>query len=213
MQPFLRRYHLKNIFATLISNAILVNEKVLDKLIADCRKGERRAQKKLYELLAPRMYGVCMRYTGSAEDAQDVLQNGFIKMFRKINDFRGEGSFEGWLRRIMVTTGIEHYRKNHSMQSLQAIDEQLSERLSDRETVLDQIHAEELAGLIARLSPGYRTVLNMYIIEGYSHKEIAAELGISEGTSKSQLARARNILREMIAGREDYNYATTGQGI
>lgn len=214
MQPFPHKCHLRNIFATLISKAILVNEKVLDKLIADCRKGERRAQKKLYELLAPRMYGVCLRYTGSAEDAQDVLQNGFIKMFGKINDFRGEGSFEGWLRRIMVTTGIEHYRKNHSMQPLQAIDEQMSERLSDRETVLDQIHAEELAGLIARLSPGYRTVLNMYIIEGYSHKEIAAELGISEGTSKSQLARARNILREMIAGREDYNYATTtGQGI
>ncbi|WP_225975100.1 RNA polymerase sigma factor [Anseongella ginsenosidimutans] len=186
-----------------------MNDSVLDKLIAGCRQGERKAQKKLYELFAPKMYAVCLRYAGSPEDAQDILQNGFIKMFRKLNDFRGEGSFEGWLRRIMVTTSIEQYRKTASMQPLQTIDEHLSERLSDQQTVLDRIHAEELLKLIERLSPGYRAVLNMHLIEGFSHKEIASMLGITEGTSKSQLARARNILRQMIAGREDHNYATT----
>lgn len=186
-----------------------MNDSVLGKLIEGCRQGEQKAQRKLYELFAPKMYAVCLRYAGSTEDAQDTMQNGFIKMFRKINDFRGEGSFEGWLRRIMVTTSIEQYRKTASLQPLQSIDDQLSERLSDKQTVLDTIHAEELIKLIERLSPGYRAVLNMHIIEGYSHKEIASMLGITEGTSKSQLARARNILRQMIAGREDYNYATT----
>src|SRR3546814_712749 len=131
----------------------------------------------------------------------------FIKMFRKLDDFRGEGSFEGWLRRIMVTSAIEYCRKNASLQQQQSIDETLSERLSDEQTVLDRIHADELAALIGQLSPGYRAVLNLFVIEGYSHKEIAEMLGITEGTSKSQLARARNILRQMIAGREDYNYA------
>lgn len=191
-----------------------MNDPILDKLIAGCRQGERKAQKKIYERFAAKMYALCLRYAGSADDAQDVLQNGFIKMFRKLDDFRGEGSFEGWLRRIMVTTAIEHYRKNASLQPLQAIDEELSERLSDKRTVLDQIHAEELASLIGRLSPGYRAVLNMHIVEGYSHKEIAVMLGITEGTSKSQLARARNILKQMITAREDYNYATSaGQGL
>lgn len=181
----------------------------LDKLIEGCRQGERKAQKKLYEQFSPKMYALCLRYAGSAEDAEDILQNGFIKMFRKIADFRGEGSFEGWLRRIMVTSSIEHYRRNTDIQLLQSIDESLSERVSDNQTVLDIIQAGELAQLIERLSPGYRAVLNMHVIEGYSHKEIASMLGITEGTSKSQLARARNILRQMIAGREDLNYATT----
>ncbi|MFS8616428.1 MAG: RNA polymerase sigma factor [Solitalea sp.] len=186
-----------------------MNSSVLEKLIEGCKEGERKAQKELYELFAPKMYALCLRYADSAEDAQDVLQNGFVKMFRKIGDYRGEGSFEGWLRRIMVTTGIEHYRKGASRLPLLRIDETVSEQLSEKETVLDRIHAEELMKLIEQLSPGYRAVLNMHLIEGYSHKEIATLLGITEGTSKSQLARARHILRQLIAGREDYNYAKT----
>lgn len=193
----------------MILTAILVNNSVLENLIGGCRAGERKAQKRLYELFAPKMYALCLRYVDSAEDAQDILQNGFIKMFRKIQDYRGEGSFEGWLRRIMVTTSIEHYRKGAATLPMLRIDEKVTEQLSDQVTVLDRIHAEDLTNLIEKLSPGYRAVLNMHVIEGYSHKEIAEILGITEGTSKSQLARARNILRQMIAGREDYHYAKT----
>lgn len=184
----------------------MVNPEDLGKLIEACRQGDRKAQKGLYEWFAPKMYALCLRYTGSPDDARDVLQNGFIKMFSKMADFRGEGSFEGWLRRIMVTCCIEHYRRNKASELLQPIDGHLTEKISDQQTVLDDIHAAELADLIGRLSPGYRAVLNMFVVEGYSHKEIAETLGITEGTSKSQLARARSLLRQMITGREDLNY-------
>src|SRR3546814_18175432 len=112
------------------------------------------------------MYALCLRYAGSPDDAQDVLQNGFIKMFRKLDDFRGEGSFEGWLRRIMVTSAIEYCRKNASLQQQQSITETLSERLNDEQPVLDRLHAEELAALNGQRYQGCRAETQLLGIEG-----------------------------------------------
>lgn len=153
-------------------------------------------QEALYRQFSPKMYAVCLRYSGQPEDAQDILQEGFIKVFRNLERFRGEGSFEGWMRRIFVNTAIEHYRK---AVNLYPVTEQQEENTTDREwTALDRLTAKDLTKLIQGLSPGYRTVFNLYVVEGYTHKEIGDMLGISEGTSKSQLARAKNILQGLV---------------
>ena len=142
------------------------------------------------------MYGVCLRYAGSAEEAEDVLQEGFIKVFNKIGSFRGDGSFEGWIRRIFVNTAIEYYRKKIYLQPITEYEEDTLE--GKYLSVLDKLEEKDIIQLVQQLSPGYRTVFNMYVIEGYSHKQIAEALGISEGTSKSQLSRAKQILQDMV---------------
>ncbi len=142
------------------------------------------------------MYGVCLRYAGNAEEAQDIVQEGFIKVFRKLESFRGEGSFEGWVRRIFVNTAIEHFRRKNYLQPVSEKEENTIEGKSL--SVLDSLAEKDIIGLIQQLSPGYRTVFNMYVIEGYTHREIADALGISEGTSKSQLSRAKSVLQEKV---------------
>jgi RNA polymerase sigma-70 factor (ECF subfamily) len=159
-------------------------------------RGERKMQQELYQRFAPKMYGVCLRYAGSAEEAEDVLQEGFIKVFNKIGSFRGDGSFEGWIRRIFVNTAIEHYRKKIYLQPITEYEEDTIE--GKYLSVLDKMEEKDIIQLVQQLSPGYRTVFNMYVIEGYSHKQIAEALGISEGTSKSQLSRAKQILQDMV---------------
>lgn len=165
-------------------------------LLAGCIRGERRMQQLLYERFAPKMYGVCLRYAGNAEEAEDILQEGYIKVFRKINTFRSEGSFEGWIRRIFVNTAIEYYRKKTYMQPITEHEEATVE--GQYLSVLDSLAEQDIIKLVQQLSPGYRTVFNMYVVEGYTHKQIADLLGISEGTSKSQLSRAKHILQEMV---------------
>lgn len=179
----------------------------ISELISQCKKGDRKAQELLYRQLASKMLGVCMRYATSRMEAEDILQNGFIKLFNKLNDFRGEGSFEGWARRIMVHSAIEYYRKNYKMMQVMDIEE-LGYEQSSQSEIAEKMDAGELLALIQQLPPGYRMVFNMYAIEGYSHKEIAGIAGITEGASKSQLSRARAILKEQIEKMERniYNY-------
>lgn len=142
------------------------------------------------------MYGICLRYATNAEEAEDILQEGFIKVFRKISSFRSEGSFEGWIRRIFVNTAIEQYRKR---MYLQPVTEQEENTIEGKYlSVLDSLAERDIIKLVQQLSPGYRTVFNMYVVEGYSHKQIAEHLGISEGTSKSQLSRAKQILQDLV---------------
>lgn len=165
-------------------------------LVEGCIAGNRKIQQELYQRFAPKMYGVCLRYAGNAEEAEDILQEGFIKVFRKIGSFRSEGSFEGWIRRIFVNTAIEHFRKKTYLQPITEYEENTVE--GKYVSVLDSMAEKDIVALVQQLSPGYRTVFNMYVVEGYTHKQIAEILGISEGTSKSQLSRAKMILQDLV---------------
>jgi len=153
-------------------------------------------QEELYRRFSPRMYGVCLRYAGSAEEAQDILQEGFIKVYKKLDSYRGEGSFEGWIRRIFVNTAIEHFRRKTYQQPITERHEATVE--GKYLSVLDTLAEKDIMKLIQQLSPGYRTVFNLYVVEGYTHKEISDMLDISEGTSKSQLSRAKVILQDLV---------------
>lgn len=167
-------------------------------LIKGCIEGDRRMQEELYSRFSPKMYAVCLRYANNSEDAQDLLQEGFIKIFRNLHRFRAEGSFEGWIRRVFVNTAIEHYRKKSAQ--LSSVSEKEENTIEDTDiTALDSLAEKDILNLIQELSPGYKTVFNLYVVEGYSHKEIGDMLGISEGTSKSQLARAKAILQKKVA--------------
>ena len=165
-------------------------------LIAGCIEGDRRLQEELYNRFAPKMYAVCLRYASNTDEAQDILQDGFIKVFKKLDSFRGDGSFEGWVRRIFVNTSIEYFRRKKYLQPVTEKEENTIE--GKYISALDEMAEKDILELITRLSPGYRTVFNMYVIEGYSHKEIGEMLGISEGTSKSQLSRAKAILQDLV---------------
>ncbi len=165
-------------------------------LIQACCRGERAAQQGLYERYAPRLFAICLRYADDYHQAEDLLQEGFLKVFRHIANFRAEGSFEGWLRRIFVNTAIEHHRRRHHLYPL--VDVADTEIELHDEGALQQLAASDLLDMVNSLSPGYRTVFNLYAIEGYNHKDISEMLGISEGTSKSQLARARVILQRKV---------------
>lgn len=165
-------------------------------LLEGCREGDRKMQQELYNRFAPKMYGVCLRYASNAEEAEDILQEGFIKIFNKINSYRGEGSFEGWIRRIFVNTAIEHFRKKTYLQPITETEENTVE--GKYLSVLDSLAEKDIIQMVQQLSPGYRTVFNMYVVEGYTHKQIADMLGISEGTSKSQLSRAKLILQDLV---------------
>ncbi len=169
-------------------------------LIQGSINGDRRMQELLYNTYSPKMYGVCLRYSGNDDDAQDILQDGFVKVFRNLPRFRAEGSFEGWMRRIFVNTAIEHYRKKVN---LQPVGENQETTLETNDwSALDRLAVKDIMQAVQELSPGYRTVFNLYVIEGYTHKDIAEMMGISEGTSKSQLARAKAILQNVITGRK-----------
>ena len=168
-------------------------------LIQGCISGNRQMQELLYQKYSSKMYGVCLRYSGNIEDANDLLQEGFIKIFKNLIKFRGEGSFEGWIRRIFVNTSIEHFRKKVKLYNVTEVQENTIE--DDDLTILDTLAEKDIISLVNELSPGYKTVFNMHVIEGYSHKEIADILGINEGTSKSQLARAKGVLKKSVEKR------------
>src|SRR6201996_479878 len=187
----------------------LEHKYTIEELIQRCRAGERKAQENLYKQFASKMLGVCMRYATDRMEAEDMLQNGFIRVFNKLADYRGEGSFEGWVRRIMVHCSIEYYRKHHKMMQMVDMD-QAGEEQSVNPAALNNLDAKDLVALIQQLSPGYRMVFNLYAIEGYSHKEIAEIVGITEGASKSQLSRARTILKNMVSKMEDKRYGHAG---
>ncbi|NRF40475.1 RNA polymerase sigma factor [Pedobacter foliorum] len=178
----------------------------INELLEGCKAGNRKMQEALYRQTASKMLVVCMRYAKDRMEAEDVLQMGYIKVFQKVNEYRGDGAFEGWIRRVMVNTAIESYRKN--LRSLNVVP--IEDAYDQPSTGFDfsRLGMQDLLKLIQKLADGYRVVFNMYIIEGYSHKEIAETLGISEGASKSQLSRARAILKDEIIKMEGINYAT-----
>ena len=166
-------------------------------LVKGSLAGNRRIQELLYERFSPKMYAICLRYAGNTDDAQDILQEGFIKVFRNLEKFRFEGSFEGWMRRVFVNTSIEQYRRKVYLNSITEQEEKTIEDASVN--ALSKLAEKDIIELIQQLSPGYRTVFNLYVIEGYSHKEIGELMHISEGTSKSQLARAKSLLQKKVA--------------
>lgn len=176
---------------------LFFREKLTEKeLVEGCVKGSRKCHNMLFELLSARMMGVCMRYAPDRDTAEDMLQDGFIKVFAYIGSFGFNGSLEGWVRRIMVNTAIEHYRKSLKFQSSDNLVDSLP--AAEEEFIMQKLATEELLRLIQGLPDGYRTIFNLYAIEGYTHREIAEKLGISEGTSKSQLARARKVLQDQL---------------
>jgi RNA polymerase sigma factor (sigma-70 family) len=187
----------------------LEHNNIIEELIKGCKSGQRKAQEGLYKLLAAKMLGVCMRYAVDKMEAEDMLQNGFIKVFNKINDYRGEGAFEGWVHRIMVHTSIEYYRKYHKMVQIVDMDSSGNEPSVDP-LAASNLGVKDLLALIQQLPPGYRMVFNLYAIDGYSHKEIGEIMTITEGASKSQLSRARTILKEKISKMEGKRYENAG---
>ena len=172
-------------------------------IIEDCKKGKRDAQNKLYKKFAPSLLSLCMRYARNREEAEDVLQEGFIKVFLNIMNFRGEGSFEGWMKRIMVNTAITHNKqtlKHHFHADISEIEEtHLVEEEEKTEENIVKIPTGKLLEMIQQLPVGYNTVFNLYVFENYTHKEIADLLGVSVNTSKSQLSKARKHLTSRIA--------------
>lgn len=166
-------------------------------LLQDCKAGNRKAQKQVFDALAPKMMAVCLRYMGSREDAEDVLQEGFITLFTKLDSYQGTGSFEGWARRIFINTALMHLRRTDAL----GLSDDISEArglFTEEATPVQKMGYRELMRLVAALPPDARTVFNMYVVEGYSHREIAKELGCTEATSRSKLQRARIRLQEMI---------------
>jgi RNA polymerase sigma factor (sigma-70 family) len=166
-------------------------------IIKACIKGDRKAQKQLYQLFADKMFGVCLRYADNADEAKDILQDGFIKVFLNLKQFNHKGSFEGWVRRIMVNTALEKFRDRSYLFAVN-MEQGYESKDSEYDHILSELAVQDLLKLIQELSPQYRMVFNLYAIEGYSHKEICEMLNIKEGTSKSNLSRAREILKEKV---------------
>ena len=171
-----------------------------NELIEACKKGDRVAQKNLYDIFSKKMYMVCLRYTKSQQEAEDVLQESFIKIFKNLNGYRGDSRFSYWVKRIVINTALNSQRKKLYMYPMVDIDEVKS--ITGSNKALADFSLEELLKLIRELPTGCQTVFNLFAIEGYSHKEIAEMLEVSEGTSKSQFARARKLLQQKIAEEE-----------
>jgi RNA polymerase sigma factor (sigma-70 family) len=168
----------------------------LNRVIYGCQERDPKAQKELYEMFKNKMFGICLRYAGNYNDAQDILHDGFIKIYEKVNQFKFKGSFEGWIRKIIVNTALERFRTKYPMVDINDNFKEVDRKAKD--DISSDIAAKELLKFVQELSPRYRMVFNLYAIEGYSHKEISEMLNISEGTSKSNLSRARTILQEKI---------------
>ena len=163
-------------------------------LVKKCLEGDLRAQRALFEKFASKMLGVCIRYTKDVEEAEDVLQDGFVKVFTKLDRYNGEGVLEGWIRRIMVNTALDQLRKNAKFQDDISLDK-VDFKIEREGHIIESLVEEDLLKLVNEMPPGYKAVFNMFAIEGYFHKEIADEMGISENTSKSQYSRARAYLQ------------------
>ncbi len=166
-------------------------------LIKECVKGNVRAQQKLFDKFARKMLGVCLRYSKNTEQAEDVLQDGFVKVFGKLKDFKMEGSLEGWIRRIMVNTALDQIRKNGKILGDMNVDD-VGYKIENNAYVFEGLIAEDLMKMVQSMPTGYKVVFNMFAIEGYSHFEIGETLGISENTSKSQYSRAKAYLRKKL---------------
>ena len=170
-----------------------------EELVRESIAGNRRFQEMLYKKFCWKMMGVCMRYAKNREEAEDFLQEGFVKVFIHLRTYKAQGALEGWIRRVIVNTTLDALRKKSLM--FKVVDIEEAEELH-AEDFLGEVSVQDLVNMIQELAPGYRTVFNLFAVEGYTHKEIGVRLGISEGTSKSQFAMARKILREKIDEQE-----------
>lgn len=165
-------------------------------LVNECILGNRYCQEVFYKKYSQKMYNLCLTYSSSRDDAKDVMQDGFVKVFTSLKQYRGNGSLEGWVRKIIVNTAIDFYRKKKKEVSNINIDDALN--LSYDISILDALNAKQLIGLMHKLPEGANLIFNLHVVEGYSHEEIANKLNISIGTSKSQLSRAKSLLLRYI---------------
>jgi RNA polymerase sigma-70 factor (ECF subfamily) len=170
----------------------------LDKILKGCLAGNKRDQELLYRRYSAMFFGVCLQYTGSYDESKDILQESFIKIFTNLHTYNGTGSFEGWMRRIVVNTALEKHRNRYYLYKVEDLGMVTEPIIGSGSTDYTGLEAEDLLDIIVKLPPKYRMVFNLYALEGYSHKEIAGMLNISEGTSKSNLSRARNILQRKV---------------
>lgn len=168
----------------------------LEEIIYKCQEGNSGAQTALYRLFSSKMYGVCLRYARDRAEAEDILQEGFVRVFTKIRQFESKGSFEGWMRRIMVNTALEKFRKHDRLYPVEEM--KIYESTEWVDDTISSITAGDLMKIIQELPPRYKMVFNLFAIEGYSHEEIGEMMDISEGTSKSNLSRARMILQKRV---------------
>jgi len=164
-------------------------------LISESMRGNPKMQKLLYQQFSAKMYSVCLHYAKSTADAEDILQEGFIKVFRNLDKFRGDGSFEGWIRKIITRTALSYLRDNKKDKHQIPVDDSCKDKESN---ILDKLAEKDIVGIVRKLPQGYRAIFMMYVIEGYNHREIADILGCSEGTCKSQLYRSRTRLQKML---------------
>jgi len=197
------------LFGIGVSNMNAMNTDInLNRMWEGCLQNDRKQQEALYRALAPKMLAVCMRYANDRDEAQDILQEGFIKMFNNVHKYRGDGNLEGWIRRIMVHTAISRYRKLKPMVLVEDMAEEGA--ISSASQNANNLEVNDLMKLIQQLPQAYRSVFNMYAVEGYSHQEIGNKLGITELLSRTTLYRARNILKEKLSqltSREQYYMA------
>ena len=167
------------------------------KLIQACIDGDRYSQSRLYEQFMPKMFGVCMRYAKNREEAEEIMQEGFVQVFKSLHSFKFAGSFEGWIRKIMVFCAIQHYRSKPKMHPVVCIENSQAEEVGN-EDILARLHKKELLKMVQALPPAYRLIFNLYVFEGMKHREIAEHLGISEGTSKSNFFDAKLLLQKAV---------------
>lgn len=170
----------------------------MEELIERCGRFDKLAQKKLYDKFAPRMFGLCLRYASSRAEAEDILQDGFVKIFMNIRQYNGSGSFDGWMKRVIINTAISNYRQNLKHYYHLDIDEIKKTEVDESTVLTPEYTHEELLSVINELPPGFRLVFNMYAIEGYKHKEISEMLSIDIGTSKSQFSRAKVLIQKKL---------------
>lgn len=166
-------------------------------MIKGCIRNHRASQELLYQKYARTMYGICLSYAKDRDAAQDILQDGFVKVFEKIRDYNAAGSLEGWIRRIITNTAIDYYRKKASLHKLIEFDPEPNDN-AGHNAVSDALHADDILQQVRKLPDGARLIFNLYAVEGFSHKEISEKLQISEGTSKSQVNRARTLLQKLL---------------
>ncbi len=177
------------------------------KLVKECIRGIPAAQRQLYDHFAETMLGICYRYTKSMDDAEDVLQDGFVKVFRNLHQYKYEGELGGWIRRIMVTTALNYLKKNSRYNHDFSFDSENLHPVADDNPEI-KMTGKELAELLRQLPVGYQTIFNLHAVEGFSHVEIGKMLGINEGTSRSQYARARALLISWIKKNDQINFKT-----
>lgn len=184
----------------------------MDELVRGCQNGDRLAQKRLYEKFYGRMMGVCLRYASNRDEAVEILNKGFLKVFNTIKGYDAEkGRLDSWIYKIMMNTAIDHFRAEFRYRN-NIVEMEQAYYIGDNTDVLHQISADEIIELIQKLSPAYRTVFNLYVMEGMTHAEIGEQLGISEGTAKSNLAKARKKMQAMLAALNKINWSYAREG-